>query len=199
MRKVTGCLAKGLGLIVVALITALIGLGLGLKEYQKWWTDASDDWEPVPLPGSRQPDHFIIAEGPYVYVQSTSGVLFAQRAGESTWEPAQGPMPKDDRLYGGCHPEDTDVASAWESRPPGTVTQALECSYATSAETGFILRYVILTNNGIWRSFGGAHSLETLVRLVVYSLAGLFVGALAGGIIYGLLLLLCQQQQLGHR
>jgi hypothetical protein len=102
-------------------------------------------------------------------------------------------MPKADRLYGGCYPESTDVASTWESRPPGTVTQALECSYATSAETGFMLRYVILTNNGIWRSFGGAYGLEVLVRMVIYSLTGLLGGALAGGIMYGLLLLLRQQ------
>jgi hypothetical protein len=192
MRKIAGYLVKGLGLIAVVLIAALLGLGAGFAGYRKWWTDTSDDWEPVPLPGSRQPDHFVITPGPFVYVQSTSGVLLAQQAGESTWELVQDLAPEDDqlRLHGECQPESTDVASAWEYRPPGTIAQALECRYSTSAESGFMLRYVILTDGGIYRSFGGAHGLEALIRMVVYSLIGLLGGALVGGILYGLLLLL---------
>jgi hypothetical protein len=190
MGRIAGGLLKGLGLVIVVLIAALLGSGAGFVGYRMWWADAADDWEAVPLPGGQQPDHFIIAADPHVYVQSTGGVLFARRAGESTWELAQDIAPANDRLHGGCQPESTDVASAWPYVPPGTIAHALACSYSTSAETGFMLRYIILNDDGIYRSFGGAHGLETLIRLVVYPLVGLLGGALVGGILYGLLLLL---------
>ena len=64
------------------------------------------------------------------------------------------------------------------------------CEYETSAEMGYTLRYLILSEGKIWLQFrAGMHGLAAMMGMIGFSLVGLLGGALAGCILYGLLLL----------
>jgi hypothetical protein len=191
MSRATGCLLKTVGLIVAILTGAAIGLLVSLRAFDAWWSSGTHAWEPVPLPGGRQADHFVIGEDQYVYAQSNSSVVFVQQPGLTDWTPEGDFTPQSNPPYGRCDPQGLEAASAWEDRPPGTIEQALLCEYSTSAETGFTVRYLILSDGVIWRQYvEGVHGQAAMIAMIGFPLVGLVGGALVGCSVYGLILLL---------
>jgi hypothetical protein len=98
-------------------------------------------------------------EGPYVYVETDSDSLFAQRLGVfqgNAWYVPERVSSEDaesyDRIRWQCG---SDASRAFDSllmtEPPGVVVDQLDCSYAESDFGGSISRYAILDNGELWR------------------------------------------------
>jgi hypothetical protein len=181
MKRALGCLA-------FMLVGAIIGLGWGLQKANAWLSGATIPWVAVPMPAGYVAKHFVLGEGPRVFVETEQGMLFVQPLSfeqESRWRETASvdspTNPADPEASGHCGYEQYPFLSNQDIRePPGAVREQIDCSYMGHAELAGGFRYVILENGEIYRWAAYKHGLEGLAMLIIYCSKGGAIGALGG-------------------
>jgi hypothetical protein len=146
-------------IMVVMCSSSFVGSRFAGRVVERYERGAFIFWESVPLPDEQYPKALVIGEGPYVYVETNSARLLAQRLGVfmgSTWvEPEEadsGDARTQYRIEWHCGSE---VSQSFDGLlvkdPPGVVVDQLDCSYTESDFGGCVCRYVILDNGELWR------------------------------------------------
>lgn len=179
-------LARSLAHLLIVLISTVVGFGLGFTVASAIDRGIFVAWEPVPLPNDHQPDHFVVGEGPNVYIETSHGKLlvlclsyFAQG---STWQGVEQVNLEEDvceYANGYCSLEGRHRPYLVR-QPPGIVVEQLDC-HVCEMPGCIVYRYVILDRHKVWR--WSKRSLDIGEVFMLYSLCYLCFtvgGALLG-------------------
>jgi hypothetical protein len=177
---------KSLGCLLSVIFSSLVGIWISIQLFNLWAEGAFVPWQSTNLPAGISPAKFVIYDGPYVYLQTADGELYAQQLETSTsptWEVAQRSSLVTDPAYSTKYLEkDFEQLGWWTRKPPGEVRQLIECDYFQH-KSGVTYRYALLENDKIWRSSFGIHPTGGLVVSLKF-----MGGDLLGGVVLGLLL-----------
>jgi hypothetical protein len=183
-----------LGLLLV-LLSSLAGCLVGQSAAGHVQRGALVTWERVPLPKGQHPAYFIAGEGPYAFVKTDQGQLYAQALSlgiNYVWEEmeqASGEYPNSKYgIEGYCSLETLDSFRDLSTRrPPGAVVKQLDCSLTVIDAGWSWYRYVILDTGELWRWRMAIQRFPSLDMFVAGALPTVLavVGAVAGVSVFG--------------
>jgi hypothetical protein len=154
------------------------------------------EWQDVSLPDGIVPDFFTQGEGPYAFVMTTNGDIFAHLINPNklyVWQLVDDSPLAGDPFYTNatseCKTIEPAITERWMQDPPGVIREQLSCDYMRHAEYKAEVRYVLQEDGSIWRWRMMDPGMAGLGIFIYFSGRGILGGGAIGLLVYIFLLI----------